>query len=389
MSNIVMPGTENHRFHALCPYFAMFPPEFVQRQIVAFTRENDVVLDPFSGRGTTPLEALLNGRHAVASDINPVAYCVSAAKVNPPTLNHVWDEIEHLECRYGRGQLLGLEIARRKLPKFFKRAFHENTLRQLLYLRRALRWRGNRTHAFIAAMILGHLHGEKAKSPNYLSNQMPRSISTKPRYSLKYWRERRLWPPERDVFDLLFERAEFRFEDGIPERTGKVVQEDARRIAKHFPKLAGKVGMVITSPPYLDTTNFEEDQWLRLWFLGGSSKPTYNSVSRDDRISQDEKYWRFLTEAWEGIRPLLKPGAILAIRIGGRDLRRTRIEQRLSESLRSVFPRITQVNSPALSFIPRSQAKNLTPDASGCRFEVDFTYMVPRPFVSFAGSRVI
>ena len=22
-------------------------------------------------------------------------------------------------------------------------------------------------------------------------------------------------------------------------------------------------------PPYLDVTHFEEDQWLRLWFLGG------------------------------------------------------------------------------------------------------------------------
>ena len=26
----------------------------------------------------------------------------------------------------------------------------------------------------------------------------------------------------------------------------------------------------ITSPPYLNVTSFEEDQWLRLWFLGGS-----------------------------------------------------------------------------------------------------------------------
>lgn len=40
---------------------------------------------------------------------------------------------------------------------------------------------------------------------------------------------------------------------------------------------AGSVRCVITSPPYLDVTNFEEDQWLRLWFQGGPPKPTWGA----------------------------------------------------------------------------------------------------------------
>ena len=42
------------------------------------------------------------------------------------------------------------------------------------------------------------------------------------------------------------------------------------RAGETFPKLKGRVTDFITSPPYLDTTNYREDQWLRLWFLAAS-----------------------------------------------------------------------------------------------------------------------
>lgn len=73
-----------HPFHAICPYFAMFPESFPERWIEELTEPGDVVLDPFCGRGTTPFQALLMGRHAIASDINPVAYCVTRAKLRAP-----------------------------------------------------------------------------------------------------------------------------------------------------------------------------------------------------------------------------------------------------------------------------------------------------------------
>src|SRR5689334_7197327 len=102
----------NHRLHALCPYFAMFPPDFAREQILQHTKRGELVLDPFSGRGTTLLEALLNERRAVAADINPVAYCVSAAKAHAPSLGEVWDELDFLEEAYYRASLTRLEAAR-------------------------------------------------------------------------------------------------------------------------------------------------------------------------------------------------------------------------------------------------------------------------------------
>ena len=366
----------------------MFPPSFVRKILLAYTKLGDLVFDPFSGRGTTLLESLLNSREAVACDINPVAYCVSAAKAKAPSLSHLLFEIEALKSSYWRSSALTLEIHRRKLTPFFRRAFHAETLRQLLFLRRKLKWRHNPTHTFIAALVLGHLHGEMNRSPNYLSNQMPHSISLKPSYSLKYWREKNLQPPERDVFELLYDRAAYRLSDEPPPQIGRVVQADVRKAAQELRKYVGRVAAVVTSPPYLDITSFEEDQWLRLWFLGGPPHPTYGQVSLDDRHKKRENYWKFLYEAWAGIQPLLKPGAILAIRIGGKDLDKADIVRHATETLRSVWSRIMMIDEPVSTLIPKSQAKTLSPDSVGCRFEVDLTYMIPRPLVSFAGSRL-
>ena len=63
----------------------MFPPDFVDRYVLAYTEPNDIVFDPFSGRGTAVFQSLLLGRLAYGIDINPVAACVSWAKADPPT----------------------------------------------------------------------------------------------------------------------------------------------------------------------------------------------------------------------------------------------------------------------------------------------------------------
>ncbi len=51
-----------HRFHSICPYFAMFPESFPEKWIDKLTNPGDTVFDPFSGRGTTPFQALLMNR---------------------------------------------------------------------------------------------------------------------------------------------------------------------------------------------------------------------------------------------------------------------------------------------------------------------------------------
>lgn len=52
-------------------HFATMPPELARRCIVAGTRPGDVVLDPFSGAGTTGMVAMQEGRRFVGVELNP------------------------------------------------------------------------------------------------------------------------------------------------------------------------------------------------------------------------------------------------------------------------------------------------------------------------------
>ena len=361
-----------NRLFSLCPYFAMFPEEFVARNLESFTKKGDYVFDPFCGRGTTILQSLLMDRNAAGTDINAVAYCISGAKSRVPPIASVMRRIDELQRSFKSSEDGARAIAR-ELPRFFRHAYHPDTLSPLLFLRRVLKWRDDDVDRFIAALVLGALHGEKDKSESYFSNQMPRTISTKPAYSVRYWRHHGLRAPRRDVFKLLREKVWYRFCTEIPSMTGSVSMADARDAADIFRGLLGRVRAVITSPPYLDVTRYEEDQWLRLWFLGQSSEPTYRAHS-DDRHSSEERYWEFLSEAWEGIAPLMASRSILVCRLGAKDISRRDLTDSLEETVLSVFPRAFMTCPPKVSKLRKRQTNTFQPKAKGCFFEVDFVF---------------
>jgi SAM-dependent methyltransferase len=360
-----------HRFHSICPYFAMFPEAFVEKHLAA-SRFDGVVFDPFCGRGTTILEALLNGRVAAGCDLHPVAICITGAKCNAPDRDEALARIEELETSLS---VLSPPSLSDEMAEFFARCFHADTYEELRFLRANLDWRNDRTDRFIAALCLGALHGESHRSPNYFSNRMPRTISTKPAYSVRWWGKHGYVAPHRDVFGILRHMVDFRFRTPPPENRGEVVESDARKANAAFPHLVGKVTDIITSPPYLDTTNYREDQWLRLWFLGEAPK---SSQARDDgRHCNRTLYWNFLKEAWEGVAPLLAPQARIVVRIGGRKLSKEEMFGRLLASLedatgRSVAPADDGVTTP----VKRTQANSFRGAKASPTVEHDFCFLV-------------
>jgi len=66
--------------HTFYRYPARFSPAFVRAAIAEFSQPGDVILDPFMGCGTTLVEALVAGRHAVGSDINTLAHFLAQVK---------------------------------------------------------------------------------------------------------------------------------------------------------------------------------------------------------------------------------------------------------------------------------------------------------------------
>ena len=348
----------------------MFPESFAERWIGELTRRRDVVLDPFSGRGTTAFSALLMGRRAIATDVNDVAFCLTKSKTNSPKLSILRRRISQLEHGFdGRHWRHAAE----NCDEFFHWAFRGRTLQQLLYLRELLKWRKSAVDAMIASLALGSLHGEMDKSRSYFSNQMPRTISTKPAYSIKFWQQRALHPPERDVFEILRQRAAFRYETPPPRGRAVVLHRDMRELAWVADELPRPVRCVVTSPPYFDVTNFEEDQWLRLWLLGGPPRPTTGRLSRDDRHSFEDNYWRFIADMWRSLGRVVTRTGHVVIRIGSNKWAPEQLERTLT-ACTQFSNRKVQRASVEISELKNRQTDVFRPGSRGCLVEVDCHY---------------
>ena len=66
--------------HNFYRYPARFSPKLVRAVIDTFTKPGDLVVDPFVGGGTTLVESLVSGRHAIGADISSLATFVSEVK---------------------------------------------------------------------------------------------------------------------------------------------------------------------------------------------------------------------------------------------------------------------------------------------------------------------
>jgi len=69
-----------HGYHR---YPAKFIPQIVSRLAGKYTKEGDLIVDPFGGCGTTLVESKVMGRPSVGVDINPVAVLITKAKITP------------------------------------------------------------------------------------------------------------------------------------------------------------------------------------------------------------------------------------------------------------------------------------------------------------------
>ena len=133
----------------------------------------------------------------------------------------------------------------------------------------------------------------------------------------------------------------------------------------HRLRVPRRVGVtdVITSPPYLDTTNYREDQWLRLWFLGGG--PLMPRGRGDDRHYNEDNYWTFIRESMQGLAPLLAGRARMVIRIGGRRLRKVELREGLLRTLSLGLERDVQlIDDGVTTQVGKTQGRNRRPRRS-------------------------
>jgi DNA methylase len=330
-----------HPFHPMCSYLASFPAALTHAFIARYSRPGDVVLDPFSGRGTTPLQACAEGRIGVGNDLNPFAQLLTAAKVEPATRAQTATRLAQLRLGWNtqsaRWVRLGASVTAdprapnalvpaagssggpgdgvEPVPVEVALAFHPRTLGQLLFVRSSLEL-DDVTDRFLAAAITGILHG---KSASYLSELMPNTFSMAPRYVRDFAARTAFASPERDVFDGLSKKLDRLFRQPPPPTRGIALLGDARDLAPRARAALRATGrpdrarLVITSPPYLRVVKYGYYNWLRTWFLGFDSHAIDAAL---DDAHHREPYLAFLRDVLAGLRPALTDDAVVVLVIG-------------------------------------------------------------------------
>ncbi len=314
MNTLSPPGrysTAEGRWSGVGPYYAMFPTSFADSVVAAYTKPGDVVLDPFAGRGTAIFSAATQGRQAIGIEINPVGYVYANAKLKPGDSSMVLHRLHEVA-----DMAEGYDMEANRLPKFFHYCYTSIVRRFLVSARSVLNWRKSHVDRTLMALILVSLHGKKGQS---LSNQMRQVTAMAPDYSVRWWTDRDLEPPEVDPVAFLTKRIQWRYVYGIPQMSkATVFLHDCVRklpsLAREVKKgMRPEVNLLLTSPPYFNVTNYYYDQWLRLWMLGGPERPV-DTNRYGGKFSNHHRYLILLEKAFAQSKPMLATDAIVYVR---------------------------------------------------------------------------
>jgi hypothetical protein len=335
--------------NGICPYFTMFPLDFPLNILKRRARKNDIVLDPFCGRGTTNFAARLVGIRSLGIDSSPVATAITASKLVSASVDGIINEA----CK-----ILTEHVAHHiPTSEFWQWAFHPTVLDALCRFREAFfQDCASDIRIALRGIILGALHGPKQKIfPSYFSNQCPRTYAPKPAYAIRFWRERELMPDPIDILAVIERRAK-RYYGTHPGTTGTVRLADSRDAEALQPETPEtRFDWVITSPPYYGMCTYIPDQWLRNWFVGGPDAVDY--TNRNQVVhSSPEDFAANLRQVWRNAKNVCAKDAKMVIRFGGITNRHVNPLEIIKSSLGDSGWRISTIKKAGVATAGKRQA---------------------------------
>ncbi len=93
-ATVAKPHTSMYLMHK---YWARKPHNVVSEYIENYTKEGEIVLDPFCGSGPTPIEAIKLGRKGIGVDLNPISTFVTRMTAMPLDINLIKKTFEEIK----------------------------------------------------------------------------------------------------------------------------------------------------------------------------------------------------------------------------------------------------------------------------------------------------
>lgn len=297
-----------HSLHEIS-YRACFKPQLPRFFITRLTAEGDLVYDPFMGRGTTVIEAALLGRIPAGCDINPLSAILTLPRLNPPELPEVSRRLQQIDLQKPVdtwGELLVF--------------YHPLTLQAITNLRNYLLEKEkaqelDQVDAWIRMVATNRLTGHSKGFFSVYTLPPNQTVSIKSQKRIN--NKRAQTPPLRDIKEIILRKSRSLLK--------KLTAEEVKLLRKTFNKAkimtgssdqtplidSNSVKLVVTSPPFLDTVNYQADNWLRCWFNGIDA----NSV-RIWQLGNLTLWKEKMVGVFKELARILLPGGHIAFEVG-------------------------------------------------------------------------
>jgi hypothetical protein len=245
-------------------YRACFKPQLPAYFISRLSAAGDTVYDPFSGRGTTAVEAALHGRRVIANDINPLSAILTRPRLDPPDLKAIAARLDEIDLDTQSTVDVDLSMF-----------FHAGTLREIAALRaylhaRLVRGDEDAIDRWIRMVATNRLTGH---SKGFFSvYTLPPNQATSAQRQIKINQQRAQTPEYRDVRALILKKSRQLQRDLDAGQRASLHKAAARaqfltgRADTTRDIASASVQLTVTSPPFLDIVQYASDNWLRCWF---------------------------------------------------------------------------------------------------------------------------
>ncbi len=243
-------------------YRACYKPQLPRFFINLLTEPEDLVYDPFSGRGTTIVEAALLGRNVISNDVNPLSKILAAPRLAVPLLPDIMERLSQIPPDSSTDLDLSM-------------FYHPETLAEINVLRNYLTRvkeanREDDIDRWIRMVATNRLTGH---SKGFFSiYTLPPNQAVSAERQVKINLKRNQQPDYRDTGMLIMKKSRSLIRNlSAAERenlqkacpSAIFLETDARH-TEAIP--AASVQLTVTSPPFLDIVQYSQDNWLRCWF---------------------------------------------------------------------------------------------------------------------------
>ena len=292
-------------------YRACFKPQLPAYFIERLTKEGDVVYDPFSGRGTTAVEAALHARNVIANDANPLSAILTYPRLELPCVSDIDKRLRSIAFPATASTDLDLSMF-----------FHQKTFYELLGLRHYLARRRrdgaeDSIDRWIRMVATNRLTGH---SPGFFSvYTLPPNQAVSAENQVKINRKLGQKPEYRDVRALIL-RKSMQLQGGLSAADRwrlRSAAESARflvRDASSTPTIASDtVQLTVTSPPFLNVVQYARDNWLRCWFNALDADAISERITMSTAV---EEWSEIMAAVFRELYRVTRPGGWVAFEVG-------------------------------------------------------------------------